>query len=159
MKQVIIPFSLDEYNKGGYVVRTKGNEYSPSLNVRVLCTDKKGTDYPVVALVEYDDRNEVTRQYTVDGHNTSDSESYYDLVLYKAESAKEKYVFQPFEKILVRNANSEVWCCDMFSHFNTANKRFVCTGRIDYRECIPFNNETIGLPGTKNNAPEKYKNW
>ena len=43
-------FNLDEYlkNPSRKVVTRDGK------NVRIVCTDKKGNDYPVVALIEWE---------------------------------------------------------------------------------------------------------
>ena len=56
-------FNLDEYlkNPSRKVVTRDG------WNVRIICTDKKGNDYPVVALIEWEKTEEVC-DYTIDGY-------------------------------------------------------------------------------------------
>ena len=39
MKEIKIPFSLTEYQKGGYEVETRGSEVDPPYKARILCTD------------------------------------------------------------------------------------------------------------------------
>ena len=48
------PFNLEEYLKdpSRKVVTRDGR------NVRIICTDKRGTDFPIVALVECEDKEE-----------------------------------------------------------------------------------------------------
>ena len=58
-------FNLEEYlaNPSRKVVTREGR------NVRILCTDKKGTDYPIVALVETQTKDvEETSSFTKDGN-------------------------------------------------------------------------------------------
>ena len=48
-------------------------------NVRIICTDKKGTNFPIVALVECEDKEE-TCYYTPKGYwNSFEEESNIDL--------------------------------------------------------------------------------
>ena len=56
-------FSLEEYleNPERKVVTRDGR------NVRIICTDKKGTNFPIVALVECEDKEE-TCYYTKKGY-------------------------------------------------------------------------------------------
>ena len=78
MKKVKIPFSLDEYQKGGYEVENKHGR-----KVRIVCTDTKGY-YPISGLVDFGD-DESYKTYLENGNfqkcKTSDS----DLVLIKYE--------------------------------------------------------------------------
>ena len=67
-------FSLDEYlkNPSRKVVTSDGK------NVRIVCTDKKGNDYPVVALIEWK-KTEVACDYTKDGCLNDGRITEYDL--------------------------------------------------------------------------------
>ena len=65
-----------------------------------------------------------------------------------------------FEKWLVRNYNVEDWCCDSVSHVISKESISVCvSSRSVYEYCIPYNNDTKHLVGTKNEAPEYYRYW
>ena len=69
------PFNLDEYLKkpSRKVVTRNGR------NVRIICTDKKGTAFPIVALVECEDKEE-TCYYPPNGYwNLYEEESDIDL--------------------------------------------------------------------------------
>ena len=75
---------------------------------------------------------------------------------------KEKFdvnTLQPFDKVLVRNGSLGSWRCDILSHFNkfSGDPLFISTQY--WNECIPYNEDTRYLLGTKCEAPEYYKWW
>ena len=59
---------------------------------------------------------------------------------------KPKIEFKPFDKVLVRNYNNEVWKCDFYS-FNVGTAH-CCIINGNFRQCIPYNEETAKLIGT-----------
>ena len=66
---------------------------------------------------------------------------------------------KPFDKVLTIMANEE-WSTHLFSHirkFQSTNP-YVCNG-IGYKCCIPYNDDTKHLVGTKEEAPEYYRYW
>ena len=70
------PFSLEEYlkNPSRKVVTRDGR------NVRILCTDREGSIYPIVALIRDDNRElEILVTYTKDGRPAEYNEAYYTL--------------------------------------------------------------------------------
>lgn len=86
MKKVRIPFSLDEYEKGGYEVETRGDEDNKPQKSRILCTDKKCKNYPILALILDENENiENTAYYRLNGMYSYMCEAYLDLVLVKQE--------------------------------------------------------------------------
>ena len=78
-------FNLDEYlkNPSRKVVTREGK------NVRIVCTDKKGNDYPVVALIEWE-KTEKACDYTKDGCLNDGRITEYDLFF--ATEKKEGWV-------------------------------------------------------------------
>lgn len=62
---------------------------------------------------------------------------------------------QPFDKILVRDYLNERWNVDIFGF--RLNNYIHCTTTWGY--CIPYNEETKHLVGTKEDCPEFYKWW
>lgn len=66
---------------------------------------------------------------------------------------------KPFDKVLVRNDSLGSWRCDLLSHFNkfSGDPLFISTQY--WHECIPYNENTKYLLGTKCEAPEYYKWW
>ena len=76
---------------------------------------------------------------------------------YKKERFDPK-TLQPFDKIICRNSHS-IWHCGFFSSFmETWACPYVCISG-SYTYCIPYNNDTKHLVGTKEEAPEFYKYW
>ena len=66
---------------------------------------------------------------------------------------------QPFDKVLgFYEVEGGSWECALFSHLNETKCSVVCTGII-YDKCIPYNEETKHLVGTKEDCPEFYKWW
>lgn len=67
---------------------------------------------------------------------------------------------KPFQRVLVRDTNIDVWHCEMFSHFCSRETTypFFCCGS-PYYYCIPYNSETEHLLGTTEEAPEYYRYW
>ena len=66
----------------------------------------------------------------------------------------------PFDKVLVRDRNKECWRCGIFSFiiYESIPPTYQCIGYW-YRFCIPYNEETKHLVGTKEEAPEYYRYW
>ena len=62
---------------------------------------------------------------------------------------------QPFDKVLVRDYLNECWNVDIFGF--TLNNYIRCT--TTWRYCIPYNEKTKHLVGTKEDCPEFYKWW
>ena len=67
----------------------------------------------------------------------------------------------PFDKVLVRDTNEGRWKCTLFSHIigkEDSVFRYVTLGSF-YIYCIPYNDDTKHLIGTKDEAPEFYRYW
>lgn len=68
----------------------------------------------------------------------------------------ENNTLEPFDRVLVRNANDFLWRCNFFSHF-FQNVAYCTAGTWD--QVIPYNAETKHLVGTKGMPDEKYIWW
>lgn len=65
---------------------------------------------------------------------------------------------QPFDKVLVRDKENDVWLCNLFSHIGEGKYMYYCA--FDYWIfCVPYNEETEHLVGTTEEAPEFYQVW
>ena len=64
---------------------------------------------------------------------------------------------KPFDKVLVRDEDC-YWTADLFSHIDDSLGR-VCCSWYSWKQCIPYNDETKNLVGTKDDCPEYYKWW
>ena len=75
---------------------------------------------------------------------------------------KEKFdpnTLQPYDKVLVRDCNDDVWGCSLFSHITKhENFPYRCVGS-SFVYCIPYNEDTKHLVGTNDEAPEYYEYW
>ena len=66
---------------------------------------------------------------------------------------------QPFDKVLAKDGFSSKWTCTFFSHMdNDISFPVYCSGGY-FKVCIPYNEETKDLVGTKEDCPEFYKWW
>ena len=67
---------------------------------------------------------------------------------------------KPFDRVITRNEYDE-WTWALFSHIgNKPNTRFIyVTCELVYEYCIPYNDETKHLVGTKDEAPVFYRYW
>ena len=66
---------------------------------------------------------------------------------------------QPFDKVLVRNHPTAPWRATIFGYIiEHPDKTIDCAG-FYWKYCIPYNEETKYLVGTRNDCPEYYKWW
>lgn len=62
---------------------------------------------------------------------------------------KPKCEFKPFDEVLVKDVNCDIWHADIFSHVDMFG-RYICVGR-SWLQCIPYNEQTAHLLGTTEN--------
>lgn len=78
---------------------------------------------------------------------------------YKKEKFDPK-TLKPFDKVLIRDRTKGKWSCSLFSHIdNELQYHNVCTNGLEWKFCIPYNDDTKHLVGTKDEAPEYYRFW
>lgn len=130
------------------------------------------SDYPIV-FIYYDRTKGLMR-----GHFTkrgSYSTNYFgECVLFPSKTQrdwskftapwykKDKFnpnTLKPFDKVLVKFSEG-YWTTCLFSYSRSlpANLRYVCGG-TGYTYCIPYNDDTKHLVGTREEAPEYYRYW
>lgn len=83
-----------------------------------------------------------------------------DWSTFKAEKPKwNPDTLQPFDKVLVRDSDSEYWDGDLYLYTDKetgSEYPYYCL--VDnYKICIPFNDETKHLLGTNQEPPEFYQ--
>ena len=78
---------------------------------------------------------------------------------YKKEKFDPK-TLKPFDKVLVRDECHERWKCDFYSHIydNNSGYPYMVINNA-YKHCIPYNDDTKHLVGTKDEAPDFYRYW
>lgn len=78
---------------------------------------------------------------------------------YKKEKFDPK-TLKPFDRVLVRDSCAYSWRCTLYSHTKENENTFkYVAGDISYEYCIPYNDDTQHLVGTKDEAPEFYRYW
>ena len=72
--------------------------------------------------------------------------------------------FEPFQRVLVRDFDTQKWKADLFSHksIEYGDTFFVCMGEAAWLQCIPYTPETAHLLGTSQpydppNPPVEYE--
>ena len=69
------------------------------------------------------------------------------------------HTLQPFDRVLVRDGILSEWTCTLFSHIiNDVPFPIYCSGGY-FRYCIPYNEDTKHLVGTREDCPDYYKWW
>lgn len=68
--------------------------------------------------------------------------------------------FEPYQKVLCRCSDTDLWCVDLYGFYADDKREYPyrCVGNV-WNQCIPYNNETKSLLGTKEKCDEKYKTW
>lgn len=105
---------------------------------------------------EYNYDGECTLFPSKDQRDWSKFERFWDKP--KVEKFDPK-TLHPYDKVLAKDGSSSKWTCTFFSHMdNDALFPVYCSGGY-FRVCIPYNEETKYLVGTKEDCPEFYKWW
>ena len=63
-----------------------------------------------------------------------------------------------FDRIIARIDKQGLWCCELFSFIEEKTNLNRGCGAY-YKYCVPYNNDTKHLVGTKEDAPEYYRYW
>ena len=141
--------------------------YSTVLGYVIFQGIVEGAVYPIVVSCE----NGVNEDFTADGKMfidfdgectlfpSKEQRSWTDFIApwYKKERFDPK-TLKPFDKVLGGDYGLK-WGVDFFSHTcNDEYHPYRCVGNI-YKYCIPYNDDTKHLVGTKEEAPEFYRYW
>ena len=156
-------FSLEKYlaNPSRKVVTRNGR------NARIVSTDRRYENYPIVALVQISDNyiNEEVYTYSKDGEFEVEQSTRHDLFFapekHEEQITVERFnpkTLQPFDKVLTRCDDSEKWGIDLFGYFDNLYKGVCCLDAY-LQMCIPYNDEPKHLVGTNKEAPEYYRYW
>lgn len=155
-KVVRIPFNLELAKKimngeiEGRIIRNDG------ANVRIVswnCTSMS-EKYPLECFVE-NGISEQSELYTNDGKYKSwedkDIRNREDLSIEITSFVKIQ--FKPFDKVLVRQSETCKWEASFFSNITDEVHKYRCCG-MNYMFCIPYDEQTAHLLGTKDNWEE-----
>ena len=141
--------------------------YSTVLGYVIFQGIVEGAVYPIVVSCE----NGVNEDFTAYGKMFIDFDGECTLFPSKEQRRwadfiapwlkKERFdpkTLKPFDKVLGGDYGLK-WGVDFFSHTcNDEYHPYRCVGNI-YKYCIPYNDETKHLVGTKDEAPDFYRYW
>ena len=136
--------------------------------VEFVCIDEY-EEYPIKVMVKrkfidaFSGKGFIRPQYNIKGILFPSKDqidwSKFTAPWYKKEKFDPK-TLKPFDKVLVKLSNEDVWTADFFSHYDPLEEymKYVCVANMAVF-CIPYNDETKHLAGTTEEAPEYYKYW
>lgn len=131
----------------------------------------EGSDYPIH--IKTRNRNE---SYTIRNSGRLSSAIDAECIIFPSKDQRDWSKFKapwrkkegfdpntlhPYDKVLVRDDDPDTWRCAFYSHQEGAEEspyRYL-TSDSAYVYCIPYNEETKHLVGTKDEAPEYYRYW
>ena len=153
----------------------KGTEFYSSTYGKVIFIGVRNTKHYPIELRYYSDEYEspLITYVTKDGKEWFDCNG--ECILFPSKDQRDWSKFErfwdkpkvekfdvntlhPFDKVLTRCDNSEKWDIDLFGYFDNLYKGVCCLDAY-LQMCIPYNEETKHLVGTKNDCPDYYKWW
>lgn len=150
-----IPFNLEMVKKiqAGEVkgtIRTRDGRAARFLGE--VCNNI----YPLVFVYEVsidEHHNERALNHTINGfYFFEEHKDDRDIILeIEDEQKKPEHQFKPFDKVLVRNEDDEIWDCNLFSLYR--NGVYWCVGDV-HKQCIPYEGNEH-LLGTTNKPKEE----
>ena len=136
--------------------------------VEFVCIDEY-EEYPIKVMVKrkfidaFSRKGFIRPQYNIKGILFPSKDqidwSKFTAPWYKKEKFDPK-TLKPFDKVLVKLSNDDVWIADFFSYYDKLEKymKYVCVTHLAVF-CIPYNDDTKHLLGTNKEAPEYYRYW
>ena len=144
--------------------------WSPMLDgVKFSCIDEE-RQMIIVETIE----GHFTWEINADGTISIDEVTSPEVMLYPSKEMRDwskftapwlkKERFDPktlkaFDRVLVKDSESLTWKINLFSHINNKAEYPYCCLLSFYKYCIPYNDDTKHLVGTKEEAPEFYRYW
>ena len=61
---------------------------------------------------------------------------------------KPKWIPKPFDRVITRGYNNDIWTANIFSHMNSCGEYVTIGCAGGYHYCLPYNDETAHLLGT-----------
>ena len=70
-----------------------------------------------------------------------------------------EYKFNPFDKVLVRNNETDEWTTSLFSYIDTRNEnKYQCSG-VFWKYCMPYNDNTESFLGVTLSPDATFEDW
>lgn len=76
----------------------------------------------------------------------------WDVEKKKIIALNQKWTPKPFDRVITRNADDDIWTANIFSHMNSHEEYVTISCICGYTYCLPYNEETAKLIGTTNNV-------
>ena len=149
------PKGIDFYHTVYGTVLFNSIELNSEYPIRFIEDNNQVNSVTKSGLVISDYKGECVLFPSKDQRDWSKFERFWD------KPKKEKFnpkTLQPFDKVLVRDDDC-YWTADLFSHIDYGINGGMCCSCFRWRQCIPYNEETKHLVGTKEDCPEFYKWW
>lgn len=136
----------------------ESNDYTSFYASIVHHAEVDEWDEDIVFAVEsfYKESEEFARGFIVDAEEHYNGK--YNPDTLQVEPVKPECPFGPFDKVLVRDCEEHEWYANCFSHYRGNDKDFpyACFGN-NFRYCIPYNEHTAHLLGTRDPYTEGGK--
>ena len=155
----------------------KGTKFYSSNYGEVAFVGVIDNDYYPIKLIYYTKIDKVSAIAYVTKEGYSERDSNGECILFPSKDQRdwskferfwakpkvEKFdpkTFQPFDKVLSKYYIDREWTCGILSHpyCHSGFNGFIVNSNL-VRYCIPYNEETKHLVGTKEDCPEYYKWW
>lgn len=134
----------------------KTNIWSPNLGINMM--QLKSDKFPSI---KWEDDEPTEAYITLAEPQEQHKQEQRDWSKFNPNKPKfDPKTLQPFDKVLVRDRNSERWRAQVFSNIieDVVDYRYFCINSV-YRYCIPYNDYTKHLVGIAEEAPEYYRYW
>lgn len=149
MRTKIVPFDLETAKKI-QEGKLEGKIVANKHEAKILTFELDNKKYPIAAVVMGNRGNEYVGNFNTEGK--ADDDTYHDLYI---ALLVDEHGFETFEKVLVRDKDTEIWHPTFFAEY-TENDEYPY-GTTDYhgwKQCIPFKgNES--LVGKKDSPSDK----
>lgn len=144
-------FIFNEYMNDGYAAC-----YVAYFSEKALLLKKSIYGYRINRLATEEEKGKLFKAMADNGYKWNPDTKEVETL----EEEKQKWnpdTLQPFNMVLVRDNENDIWRGDFFLYKQGAMPHYpyICI-RSEWRFCIPYNEETKHLLGTNQEAPEYY---
>lgn len=146
---------FDAIKENGYKWNAETKTLENLIEPKFKVGDKIQHKSTILTIIEVETNKYIVEDYSNNfGMLCFSTQDNWELVPNKFDIS----TLKPFDKVLVRISNSDIWECEIFSSYDpNCSNPFHCTARWT-KQCIPFEGNEH-LLGTSNDCNEYYKTW